>query len=245
MTTYRRTRNELASLTDYGHDRTRRCCSAIALTPVAPAVNLPALQAPSFANVSLAAFTRLDHRAAQHLGDGDQPTCSATPTRPTRTSGPTPSSAPSSVFRRPTTRCSRPPWATKPSVAIMVGLIPQIIDDTLPIISILGYNGTDYLQVASSSSTELPTRSAWRASSTSPARGTPIHRGATRRRDPRRGYSDLDRCCRRSVFTAGACWSAEDRVWPGHPGRGAASVAPRSAGRSGHHRDRDPHRTDR
>lgn len=125
--------------------------SAIALTPVAPAVNLPALQAPSFANVSLAAF--------------DSPITALLNTSVMATnylfSNANPADAAQWPFAQFGTFFGVPPTnypvlpAALGNAALggysSVGLIPQIIDDALPIISQLGYNGTDYLQVASSS----------------------------------------------------------------------------------------------
>ncbi len=125
--------------------------SAIALTPVAPAVNLPALQAPSLANVSLAAF--------------DSPITALLNTSVMATnylfSNANPADAAQWPFAQFGTFWGVPPTnypvlpAALGNAALggysSVGLIPQIIDDALPIISQLGYNGTDYLQVASSS----------------------------------------------------------------------------------------------
>ena len=125
--------------------------SAIALTPVAPAVNLPALQAPSLANVSLAAF--------------DSPITALLNTSVMATnylfSNANPADAAQWPFAQFGTFWGVPPTNYPVLPAALgndalggyssVGLIPQIIDDGLPIISELGWNGTDYLQVASSS----------------------------------------------------------------------------------------------
>jgi len=124
---------------------------AIALTPVAPAVNLPALKAPSLANVSLAAF--------------DSPITALLNTSVMATnylfSNANPADAAQWPFAQFGTFWGVPPTnypvlpAALGNAALggysSVGLIPQVIDDALPIISQLGYNGTDYLQVASSS----------------------------------------------------------------------------------------------
>ena len=128
--------------------------SAIALTPVAPAVNLPALQAPSLANVSLAAF--------------DSPITALLNTSVMATNYLFSNANPADAAQWPFAQFGTfwgTPMSTPPNYPVLpaalgnaalggyssVGLIPQIIDDALPIISQLGYNGTDYLQVASSS----------------------------------------------------------------------------------------------
>ena len=128
--------------------------SAIALTPVAPAVNLPALQAPSLAHVSLAAF--------------DSPITALLNTSVMATNYLFSNANPADAAQWPFAQFGTfwgTPMSTPPNYPVLpaalgnaalggyssVGLIPQIIDDALPIISQLGYNGTDYLQVASSS----------------------------------------------------------------------------------------------
>lgn len=121
--------------------------SAIALTPVAPAVNLPALQAPSLANVSLAAF--------------DSPITALLNTSVMATNYLFSNANPADAAQWPFAQFGTF-WGGLPALPAAlglpqlggyssVGLIPQIIDDGLPIISELGWNGTDYLQVASSS----------------------------------------------------------------------------------------------
>ncbi len=120
---------------------------AIALTPVAPAVNLPALKAPSLANVSLAAF--------------DSPITALLNTSVMATNYLFSNANPLDVAQWPFAQFGTfwgglpvlPAALNNPALGgySSVGLIPQIIDDALPIISQLGYNGTDYLQVASSS----------------------------------------------------------------------------------------------
>lgn len=119
--------------------------SAVALTPVAPAVNLPALHAPSFAQVTLAGF--------------DSPLTELLNTSVLATNYLFSSASPTSAANWPfanfgTTLGGLPflPAALTNSALggySAVGLLPQIIDDALPIISQLGYNGSDYLQVAS------------------------------------------------------------------------------------------------
>lgn len=120
--------------------------SAVALTPVAPAMSLPALHAPSFAQVALAGF---DSPITELLNSTVMATnylfSSADPT----------SSADLWPFANFGTTLGGLPFlpASLGAAALggysSVGLLPQIIDDALPIISQLGYNGSDYLQVAS------------------------------------------------------------------------------------------------
>lgn len=119
--------------------------SAVALTPVAPAMNLPALHAPSFAQVSLAGFdsplTELLNStvmATNYLFSSANPLTSA-------------ANWPFANFG--TTLGGAPFLPASLGAAALggysaVGLLPQIIDDALPIVSQLGYNGSDYLQVA-------------------------------------------------------------------------------------------------
>ena len=125
--------------------------SAIALTPVAPAVNLPALQAPSFANVSLAAF---DSPITALLNTSVMATNYLFSNANPADANQWPYAQFGTFFGVPPTNYPLLPAALGNEALggySSVGLIPQIIDDALPIISILGYNGTDYLQVASSS----------------------------------------------------------------------------------------------
>lgn len=119
--------------------------SAVALTPVAPAMNLPALHAPSFSQVALVGFdsplTELLNTtvmATNYLFSSAKPTVAA--------------NWPFADFGTAQGGLPFLPAALT-SAALggysAVGLIPQVIDDALPILSTLGYNASDYLQVAS------------------------------------------------------------------------------------------------
>jgi len=121
--------------------------SAIAMTPVMGAqLSLPSVQVPSAAAVTL---TGLDSPLSQlletvSLGGQLLLNTDLLPTNP----GPLPSWGPSAFFQPI-------PWISNPLNGgfTSVGLLPQIIDDALPIISQLGYNGSDYLAVTAAALT--------------------------------------------------------------------------------------------
>lgn len=112
--------------------------SAVALTPIAPAMNLPALHAPSFAQVALTGFdspvTELLNTtvmATNYLFSSASPTSSA-------------GNWPYADFGTALGGGPYLPAALGLSALggySAVGLLPQFIDDA-------GYNGSDYLQVA-------------------------------------------------------------------------------------------------
>ena len=118
--------------------------SAVALTPVAPAMNLPALHAQSFAQVALTGF---DNPLSELLNTTVMATNylfnNAVPTKaknwPFANFGTTLGGLP--VLPAALTSAALGGYSS-------VGLIPQIIDDALPILSQLGYNATSYLQAA-------------------------------------------------------------------------------------------------
>ena len=120
--------------------------SAMAMTPVtAPALNLPAVQVPSLSQVGLRAFVsplsellNTTVLTTNYLFNID-----AVPT--------TPSSWAFSGIEAGTGIWGALGWPAALGTSVLggyssVGVIPQIIDDALPIISQLGYNGSDYLQ---------------------------------------------------------------------------------------------------
>lgn len=124
--------------------------SAIAMTPVtAPALNLPAVQVPSLSQVSLSAFSsplsqllETTFMTTNYLFNTD-----LNPILP--------EAWPFSGIEDGTGVFGALGWPTALATGLLggyssVGLIPQIIDDALPIISQLGYNGSDYLQAVTS-----------------------------------------------------------------------------------------------
>lgn len=122
--------------------------TAVAMTPVAAGhLNLPAVQLPSVAEVALAGFDSpitelLDTLgiASNYLfngfGDPADPAEWAT------------GNVGALIAGGLTTINPLVPWTP---VYSNVGLLPQIITDALPIISQLGYNGSEYLQATASS----------------------------------------------------------------------------------------------
>ncbi|MCB1291404.1 MAG: hypothetical protein KDB45_07770, partial [Mycobacterium sp.] len=115
--------------------------SAIATTPVtAASLNLPAVQAPSLSQVGLRAFV-------SPLSELLNTTVLTTNYLFNTTSDPTVAASwPFADLSAITAGALSLPAAGGYS---SVGVIPQIIDDALPIISQLGYNGSDYLQAIS------------------------------------------------------------------------------------------------
>ncbi len=121
--------------------------SAIAMTPVTAAhLNLPTVQVPSLAQVTLAGF---DSPLSELLGT------LVLSTNYLFNTDANPALASSWAFSNFGTEFGTPPAnipnivpgaLTGAGIYSSVGLIPQIIDDALPIISQLGYNGSDYLQ---------------------------------------------------------------------------------------------------
>lgn len=122
--------------------------SAVAMTPVAaPALNLPALKVPALSQVALSAFssplTQILNTTVFTTNFLFNTTSNPLDATSWAFSG-FPGSGEGEQGGLPVL-----PAALATSAAggySSVGLIPQIIDDALPIISQLGYNGSDYLQ---------------------------------------------------------------------------------------------------
>ena len=123
--------------------------SAIAMTPVMGAqLSVPSINVPAMASVALAAFDSPLAQLFDTLQVGNQYLLNDTSD---------PLDADSWPFAGFGTTYGTPPtnWPLLPTVLgtaelggySSVGVIPQIIDDALPIISQLGYNGLDYLNV--------------------------------------------------------------------------------------------------
>ena len=112
--------------------------SAIAMTPVMGAqLSLPSINVPTVANVTLAG---LDSPISELLGTvlvGGQLLFN------------TDQSVANPVLWGPSALFQAAPWLTNPLNGgfSSIGLLPQIIDDALPIIRQLGINGSDYLNV--------------------------------------------------------------------------------------------------
>ena len=113
--------------------------SAIAMTPVMGAqLSLPSINVPTVANVSLAGF---DSPLSELLGTvlvGGQLLFN------------TDQSVANPVLWGPSAFFQPIPWITNPLNGgfSSIGLLPQIVDDALPIIRQLGINGSDYLAVS-------------------------------------------------------------------------------------------------
>ena len=121
--------------------------TAIAMTPVAPAVNLPALSTSNA--VALAAFQSPLATLSQTLAQASSYLLDETSSVLNADNWPGANFG--TTFGVPPANWPLLPAALETDALggySKVGLIPQIIDDALPILRQLGYNGSDYLDLS-------------------------------------------------------------------------------------------------